>query len=575
MVSALARRILPVFLLAVIFTSPALLRGTQAGRGEITIDFLALANDGRPILDLKADEVTLRVGGRQRQIKNLKLVRSGDGGGAKAAAASAPAPYSTNTGGDGTGRTFLLIVDTEAMRASTERPVREAIDKLISTLSPADKIGIVVAPRTTLNVQPTTNHASVRAAVAQLKAREARATQENDICRTRDLLDNLRSILAALNPAESTNAVVMSARLYATGNEGACEVTTSEYQRVQSVAASARARLYVVLAQETVSSRNEGLETLAGVNNAGQVMQLAVGDNPLARVITETGAYYAATFDAEANERTGQMARVELRTSRSGVTLRGPSDIPLAKAEPAATGTVTPKQMLSTTTAFAALPLRAAGFPTRGQGGRLNIITMLEPVDGSTKLTAVSAALFDPANPSKPAVFSTTVDEKQLSGGTVLFGVDAAPGTYRLRVAATDGQGRSGAVDVPIDAALTTAGPLSFGALILGAVGDKGCTPRLQFASNVTDICAFIDMYGKPTAQMGGAVEIAATIDGPALVKQGVGVGASDAATDRFTLVAAPISIASLEPGDYIARAVISMQGQPDAKIVRTLRKVK
>ena len=42
----------------------------------------------------------------------------------------------------------------------------------------------------------------------------------------------------------------------------------------------------------------------------------------IARLLRETGAYYVATFEPDASERTGQAMRMELRSTRDKVKLR-------------------------------------------------------------------------------------------------------------------------------------------------------------------------------------------------------------------------------------------------------------
>src|SRR4030095_14823594 len=114
---------------------------------------------------------------------------------------------------------------------------------------------------------------------------------------------------------------------------------------------------------ETVAARDEGLETLAGVTNAGGVIRMAATDSPLARVARETSAQYVATFDPEANERTDQMSRVELRVAREGVGVRTFGEISMAPvaAAPAAGG-ANLVAMLKSPGAYPALPLRAMAF---------------------------------------------------------------------------------------------------------------------------------------------------------------------------------------------------------------------
>src|SRR5262252_10559793 len=56
-------------------TPPA--RTLAGGSAPITIDFLALGRDGNPIVDLKPEEVTLKVDGKTRQLRSLTLVSVG------------------------------------------------------------------------------------------------------------------------------------------------------------------------------------------------------------------------------------------------------------------------------------------------------------------------------------------------------------------------------------------------------------------------------------------------------------------------------------------------------------------
>jgi hypothetical protein len=321
----------------------------QAPSREMTLDFLALSADGTPIADLKAEDLTLRVGGKPRTIKGLKLVTFG----AAPAAAAAPAaeakpsgpapPFGTNVGAaagggggsEGGSRAYLFLVDTESILPNVEKRLRDAIGQVVGTLTPRDRVGLVAVPRPTLNVPLSTNHAAFRTALGQVASAGAGASG-GAACRSRDVLDMLRNVVSALNPADGPyNVVLMSESLSSTGT-GSCELSNSDYQRVPTALAASRARLYVVHATETVAGRNDGLETLAGVTGAGAVIRLAANDAPLARIPKETAAHYVVTFEVEPAERTGQLSRVEIRTARQGATIRATNEMAMSKADTAA-----------------------------------------------------------------------------------------------------------------------------------------------------------------------------------------------------------------------------------------------
>src|SRR5688572_18056093 len=52
----------------------------QERRATVLVDFRAMAADGRPVEDLKAADLVLRVGGRERRITSLDLIRRGESG---------------------------------------------------------------------------------------------------------------------------------------------------------------------------------------------------------------------------------------------------------------------------------------------------------------------------------------------------------------------------------------------------------------------------------------------------------------------------------------------------------------
>src|SRR5688572_20537588 len=102
--------------------------------------------NGEPIADLKPADLTIRVDGKEREVRSLDVVKAP----AADAAAPAPAPagpaaapkpsaiaapFATNTGGGPTtaapaapgGREFLFILDDESIAAGQEEPVRKAI----------------------------------------------------------------------------------------------------------------------------------------------------------------------------------------------------------------------------------------------------------------------------------------------------------------------------------------------------------------------------------------------------------------------------------------------------------------
>jgi len=549
----------------------------QAG-GDVTVDFMAVSADGRPVADLKAADVALKVGGKNRTIKSLQLMRfeaAGSGG----ASSSLPPPFATNEGSGAPSRSIIIVIEDESLRPGAEREVRAEVSKFLDGLGPGDRVALATAPRDVARVGFGAGLARVREALGQITGRMPASMSDSDrLCRTRDTLLSLRNQLSALAGGETPiTLIVFSSAMSVPATSGACEVTTQHYQALGPAAAAARANVYVVQQDATVSQRNDGLENLAGVTGAGAVLRMSGPTSPLTRVASETAAYYVATLDADSGDRPGQSQRLELKVNRDGVTTRSRSELLITRAgAPAAGakgGTTPPRDMLRDARPFRDLPLRVAAFVSRAPGDNkiaptLGVMVMAEPVDPSVKITAATAGLVD-ASGKIPV--QSSADEKQLGGRPMVLLFAATQGTYRLRFAAVDGAGRSGAVDQEIVAELTPDGPLKLGALVLTAFRNNAAVPALTYRDE-EKIVGVMEMYGQVTGQVSARMELASSLDGPALSTTQPG-GRQTSEADKFILTG-EIPIASLAPGDYVVRAFVKLEGQPEGKVIRTFRKL-
>ncbi len=545
----------------------------QSG-SETSVDFLVLTNDGKPVPDLKAEEVTLRLGGRPRPIKALRLVKieGGAGGGS-----ALPAPFATNADAGGAARTVQIVVEDESLRPGAEREVRAAITTFLDLLSPGDRVAFSTAPRDVARVGFGAGSAKVREALNQLTGRQpANMSSADRTCRTRDTLLALRGLVAGLAGSETpTTVILFSSQMStpATGGlaaSGACDLTTEHYQGMGPAVAAARANLYVIQQDPTITQRDEGLENLAGVTGAGRVLHIATAA-PLARIASETSAYYVASFAPDNNDRPGQPARMEIKVAREGVTTRARNEAVLSRAPAGGKpGAVQPRDMMRETRAFRDLPIRAVAYASRAGADKMGVLVMGEPADPSVKLTAATAAIIDPA--SGKILAQQSADEKQLAISPVVLSMPAAPGSYRVRFGAMDASGKGGAVDVDLTAELTPAGPLKLGSLVLTAFRNNSAVPAIQFGSD-EKIVGILEMYGQITGQVSARMEVASTLDGPAISTVQPG-GRQTSEPDKFILTG-EIPIGTLAPGDYVVRAFVGIQGQPEGKVIKTFRKTK
>jgi hypothetical protein len=409
------------------------------------------------------------------------------------------------------------------------------------------------------------------------------------------VLESLDGMLASLAGGEGpTTVLFVSTSMYGPRRDapvmlapGMCELTTQHFQRVGNAAARARAHFFVIRPEDVMArggqaseniagvgftgSNNplEGLENLAGVTGAHRVSLAEAGDETLVQVATETASYYSATIEVAVSEFDGLSRGIAVKVARPGVELRARPMLyfPKAAAPGLRPAVKTPQEMLLETQPFRDLPLRAAGYTSVNDAERLRVIVAAEPVDPSTRLQSLSAALFD----GQKLISRWDAEPQHLATMPVLAALLAPPGLYRVRVAAVDAAGRSGAVDLDLPVQIVTAGPLKLSSVVLGLSRDGAFQPRLQFGAEPVAI-GYIEMYGGTAgAGVQAAIEIARSANGPALVATPLAIEATSEAGKFIAQGAIPIG--ALPAGDYVVRALVGIEGQPIGRVMRTIRK--
>jgi VWFA-related protein len=578
-------------------------------RPEVLVDFLAIGRDGQPVTDLRAEDLTLRIDGRTRPVKSLRLVQVGaPPADPNEASTTLAAPYGSNDGAE-FGRNILIVIEDESILAGSEQDTKEALGAFINRLSRRDRVGLVTVPHGGQRVGLTTDHSRVRQALSLVYGRGARGESDADAaCRSRETLQSIASLLSATRADDGPLVVVFfSASMI--GGRGAeapaadivgsglqsrrCELNPEEFRRVAVQATGARAYFYIVQPETIGVGRNStepttsggaiprwdsnpraGLEHLAGVTG-GRVFQLAGSDSTLLnRVGVETSAFYLAAVEADANDRTESTHQLSVRTARGGVTVYARPDILLPKAVNAGLtpvpGPAHAVDLLLQARVYRDLPLRGIGFPSRTQGDNIMILSLLESLDRAATLKSAAMGMYNSTGQlvAQWAARDTEVDRKVIAAG-----LSVPTGTYRLRVAAIDTAGRAGTADYEVAAELTPAGPLKMSALVLGLWRNGAFEPRLQFANEPVAM-AYVELYGRPPGtggQVALAFELATTLNGPALLAV-PGVVSATTENDKF-IVNAAIPIGALPPGDFIVRAIVGLEDQPAGRVYRIFRK--
>lgn len=568
--------------------------GAERTADRITVDFIAVTADGSPIDDLQPSEVSVRIDNRVRPLRALQHVRVAPGAtGVEEAGVGMPPPFGSNDPG-AAGRAFYFVIDDDSFRAGREGPLRAAVDQFTEQISPRDRLALVTMPYGGVKVPPTTDHARVRAALNMLVGQAPTTESGSEFaCRSRRTLESLVGLLDSFGLGEMPRTVIFVSSGLAgprrdavqTLAPGPCELTVDLFKQVGQAAGAARARFYMVMPEDvTVGPRVtrpeniagvgftgsdnpfEGLENLAGVTGAYRMYLTGRPETALGRIARETVSHYVASFAPERSDRTGRTHQLEVRVTRPGATVRSRPEITFAKPE-RAPATATVREMVLGIKPFTELPLRVSAYTSHDESpGSVKVVAVIESPDSGVKIATLGAVLFD--ENGKPAA-QWTGSGAELTTTPVMAGLVAPPGVYRLRVGAIDDLGRGGAAEAEVAAALTPAGPLTLSSLILGLSRGGTFTPRLEFGAEPVAL-GYLEIYGGAAGTRVTAVlEIARTLNGPALLT----VPLALAPGDNRHLATGAVPIGALQPGDYAVRAIVGVEGHPAGRVVRTLRK--
>ena len=149
------------------------------------------------------------------------------------------------------------------------------------------------------------------------------------------------------------------------------------------------------------------------------------------------------------------------------------------------------------------------------------------------------------------------------------------PATYNLRLAAVDAGGRRGSVEHTVKAALVSAGGLEISDLVL-APSSAGAAVRpavdLELAGG--GLSALVEVAGRDAARAGrgDGRPRAGRLGGRARRSCGPRSRAGPADKDGTRVARVEIAAGLLPPGDYAARAEVSVEGKPVAVVTRPFR---
>ena len=269
----------------------------------IFLDFLALGADGRSVTDLTPPNITLKIDGKVRPLQSLDLV---------------PAEGS---------RTILLVVD-EATLFGLEQVAKDAIARLLTSLSPGDRIAYISTRRGRVTAL-TANHQSVTDAASAMLAGPGVLWT----CLT-DMVTSLGSLTRTAPTGRATSLIVLSRGspydgTFGSESGGGCSPRSSTMRQLNETVSAAQINVHLLTVDHT--NRSWGLDSLARNIGAGTGLLTWSDAGDLERAVSTAARFYRATFpvDPAANDR---LQRVELRLDRPAVKIQTSSRIRIDRA---------------------------------------------------------------------------------------------------------------------------------------------------------------------------------------------------------------------------------------------------
>ena len=599
----------------------------RSGVDVVAYDFTAVDGDGRPVTDLKAGEIALRVNGRPREVMSMEFVAAATLD--ETTITAAPPPYSSNARAVAP-RTLIIAVDDEHLPVGEARGVLSDLGALLDQLAPGDRAGLIALKGAGTRVELTTDIGVVRDALKGVAGKEQkrfgqfsitatesiailegdRQTLERVVARectsalsagcpdqvrfegesngnalersTRVAVESLRSLFENLAAVEGPKSVVLvSGGIFGTRR------TRPLIEEAAEAAARARVSVFALQAFDALNDttggsapanalreatlRGEGMQEVTD-RTGGAFFRTAGSAKPaVARIAGELSGYYLLTFESMPGERGRQLQRIALSTTRAGVTLRAR---PRFAATPAASAGADPSTtrdaLVRAPEPHRELPLRVAAYAQQGsEPGTVKLVVLADTPAGVPRSIPVTFAL-------------VTHDLKlgnQWTSALAARGEPPVPtatsvpaGRYRLRAAAIAEDGSRGTVEHAVNAALTDAGRMKVSDVILGAASGGNFSPRLDFARADGGAVAYVELYGLPDGDADDVtltLERAGTSDGDALEVVPMTITPRGPAVHFAT---AGVAFDGLPDGDHVLRVIIEIRGVEAARLVRTLR---
>jgi VWFA-related protein len=603
----------------------------RSGVDRVAVDVIVVDRDGRPVSDLTPADFRLEVDGKPRQIASAEFIsltrlvdpgppaphyatntqgrggrlimlvidqnniKAGTGRVVFEAAAKFIASLSPN---DRVGLHLIPgpgpLIDFTANHALVSQLIRQAVGRATKQ-NLAVRVGLSEAKAIARNDRSMLNEvlerecagnmdASERAQCERMVLNDARLVAGEGRARTAESLVSIRDVMRRLARGRGRKTMVLL-------SEGlVLDQGIQDLGWVAPLAAEAQLTLFVLQMESSsfgASSAHvspslsadralekEGLNLLAGFAG-GSVVPLSPSNPSLgfSRVSTEVSGYYLLSFEPEPAERDGRTHGIKIETSRRGVTLRARRQFAMHAAPDADALGARVGEVLIAPLDFTDVGLKVAPYVVGDAAGKLKVLISAE-VDRSTYPStdaALGYTLVDQQGRLASSHLEPSLGAHKGAPQNVTTAEVVEPGIYSLRVGVVDSSGREGSVGHTFEAKLHAAGQLRWSDLLLSEVH-----PGTQRIALLTDgpagtrLQAYLELYSEVQAMIDNTavtIEISRLADGLTVASAPLKFSAAQQPGRRTGETA--IDVALLGEGEFIARAVVSVNGKETGRTLR------
>jgi VWFA-related protein len=368
----------------------------RSGVDLVAVDVQVVDHDGRPTLNLNADQFQVEIDGHKRQVVRADLFRYAQGRPGQVQRITDDLPAERPQG-----RLFILAVDQLSFRMGAARVAAQVARGFIDRLQPDDAVGLYVFPGSS-NLNFTHERASVRAALNKIVGLQNPVASEFHLsiseiiditaadgftltkvvareCRPTDVLcqqrvqgeafqigamaesqiaigfAGLSRLLTGLRyvPVRKTMVLISGGLLASDRGNGRPDMR-ARTQELGREAAAANTNLYVIHLDNSFTEAyapdrektdpttqfrdssvlRQGLENLADAAG-GAVFKVEAGspDSAFDRVMRETSAYYMLGLEVSNADRDGKPHYITVDVKQHGVTVRNRPMVVIPKSK--------------------------------------------------------------------------------------------------------------------------------------------------------------------------------------------------------------------------------------------------